>query len=151
MPYLTCKSAVFSCCCSLQWINLTALFKIVCIFLFLVLEAIQSGIDGYIITGIRRVFTSVDFILGVRPLNLLNCYKTPVPLFIVLLIWLTNPCVDILKPRSLPFLHVSISLPFTLMFLVLSYAMGIIWNFSSLVFISKSFQIYLFFQSLVLL
>ncbi len=92
-----------------------------------------SGIDGYVITGIRKVYANVVFILGVKPLNLLSCDKIRLPLFIVLVIWLTNPCVDILKPRRFPFLLVSISLPFTLMLIILSCGMGIIWNFSSLV------------------
>lgn len=63
---------------SLRCINLTALFRTICIFLFCVRDAIHIGIDGYSITGINNVLTNIVFIFGVRLLNL-SCGKISLP------------------------------------------------------------------------
>lgn len=135
MLYLWCSCSIFCCSSSLQWINRTALFRTVCIFLFCVKEAIHIGIVGYVSTGINKVLIKVVFSVGVKLLNLLSWDKTPLPLFIVFVIWPVKPVELILRPSSLPFLQVSISFQLTVIFWVLCCAIGIILNFSSLVFI----------------
>ena len=51
---------------SLEWMNLTALFRTLCSFLFCVREAMHVGILGYPSTGINRDFTKVVLNLGVK-------------------------------------------------------------------------------------
>ena len=84
------------------------------------------GIAGYVITGTKSVFTNMVLIFGVKFLNLFRFDRTPFPLFIVCLICVTKPLDVIFKPSSFPFLNVSISLSFTFIFLVFTWAIGII-------------------------
>ena len=78
------------------------------------------GIVGYCRTGNNKVFTRVVFNFGVKLLNLFIWVRIPLLLFIVLVIWPTNPAALMLKPSNFPLLQVSISLPLTVIFLDLN-------------------------------
>ncbi len=58
----------------------------------------HSGIGGYSMTGINNVLINVVLIFADNLLNLLNCVKMPLPFFIVLLMWPTNPVVEMFNP-----------------------------------------------------
>lgn len=111
------------------------LLSTVCKCLFCVIDAEQSGIGGYSGTGMNNVLTSVVLILGVKLVNLLCLYTIALPSFLILIACPINLAECILKPSSLPSVLVLSSFAFIAIFLILRCAIGIILNFSSLVFI----------------